>query len=311
MRRWIVGLALALATACGTAAADPAPPAVDNKAADGPHPTVITNPDWIQTPNGDDFANFYPKLASMLGVGGRAITHCGVSIQGLLVNCTIVDETPAGMGFGPAALSMMTRFHMRPQLRDGKPVDGGTINIPIRFAPPDSEDDASASQPGALNVADVNAALAAPVTPPTPQALALAQQLADAQHLPEQLQMATLKAQGAVRDLAADTPDSPARQAAIDALVQAEKNEGQAMAQWYVNHYAQKFSEKELTDMVTFFKSSAGQDWMAENTQMALEAAQTMQDQTDRVEADARRLFCQKITCYKPASAPADAAPPK
>ena len=40
------------------------------------------------------------------------------------------------MGFGDAAMKMSKLFKMRPQTKDGQPVDGGTVRIPIRFTLP-------------------------------------------------------------------------------------------------------------------------------------------------------------------------------
>jgi TonB family protein len=120
-------LALILAAVAATAAAAPAPPA---------RPSVITQPDWLQRPAGSDMANLYPKAAAAQNVEGRATIACKVTAQGTLADCAVTEESPAGQGFGEAALKLATLFKMRPMTRDGVPVDGGKINIPIHFQLP-------------------------------------------------------------------------------------------------------------------------------------------------------------------------------
>jgi protein TonB len=100
-----------------------------------PRPTVISNPDWIRQPDGDELAQYYPERASRMGVSGRAVLHCTVSAQGTL-SCSIASEDPQDQGFGEAAMKMQHFFKMRPQTRDGVPVAGGQINVPIRFQAP-------------------------------------------------------------------------------------------------------------------------------------------------------------------------------
>ena len=46
------------------------------------------------------------------------------------------SEEPGDQDFGTAALKLSKLFKMRPQTKDGAPVDGGQINIPIRFDAP-------------------------------------------------------------------------------------------------------------------------------------------------------------------------------
>ena len=123
--RFAAGLA-ALSVICATPALaapldQPTPPADSGE------------PYWIRTPNGDDFARYYPARAARLGVGGRAVAHCRVSATGALVDCTVAEEDPPGFGFGEAALKIMPKFKMRPLVVNGVPSTGGEINIPIRF----------------------------------------------------------------------------------------------------------------------------------------------------------------------------------
>ena len=80
--------------------------------------------------------SYYPDRAQRMEVEGKATIACTVSARGTLESCSVSDETPADMGFGDAALKISKFFKMRPQQKDGQPVDGGSIRIPIRFVLP-------------------------------------------------------------------------------------------------------------------------------------------------------------------------------
>jgi TonB family protein len=104
-----------------------------------PRPSVITAPDWLRKPTAADMAEFYPKVAAASHVEGRATIHCRVTASGDLTDCAVTTEDPSGQGFGDAALHLSALFKMKPMTRDGVPVSGAQINIPIRFALPKRE----------------------------------------------------------------------------------------------------------------------------------------------------------------------------
>jgi hypothetical protein len=89
-----------------------------------------------------------------------------VSAQGALYDCKVRSETPAGQGFGQAAVALTTQMLMRPGMKDGKPVAGAKVGVPVNFhmpagASPGSSIDAGPSMVGnipwrtAPTVADV------------------------------------------------------------------------------------------------------------------------------------------------------------
>lgn len=101
-----------------------------------PTPHVIVKADWVVKPKSVDLVEFYPPEAAKSGIGGAATIGCAVSAEGRLVDCQVLGETPAHAGFGEAALKLSERFQMKPMSRDGQPVSGGRVRIPIRFALP-------------------------------------------------------------------------------------------------------------------------------------------------------------------------------
>ena len=81
-------------------------------------------------------ARYYPDRAQRLDCSGRATISCVVRANGTVANCSVVSEDPPDMGFGDAAVRLSKLFRMRPQTKDGTPVEGGTVRIPIAFQLP-------------------------------------------------------------------------------------------------------------------------------------------------------------------------------
>jgi len=109
----------------------PAPPPPEP-----PRPSVITSPDWLRRPSAEDMERYYPERAQRMNVSGRASISCTVNARGTLEGCSVTSEDPSDAGFGDAALRMSKLFKMRPMTKDGAPVDGGRITIPIKFVLP-------------------------------------------------------------------------------------------------------------------------------------------------------------------------------
>ncbi len=96
-------------------------------------PSVITDPDWLKMPGPSEFSRFYPQAALDQDASGAATLSCTVAVTGAVRDCQVTAESPKGLGFGDAAKKLAPYFRLKPQMRDGAPVDGASIRIPIRF----------------------------------------------------------------------------------------------------------------------------------------------------------------------------------
>ncbi len=112
-----------------------APPVISNVPPVPTNPpvraSVVTRPDWLRKPSGEDLARYFPDRAQRMEVSGRATIQCTVTSKGTLENCSVTSETPPDYEFGKAALQMSRLFRMKPKTLDGAPVEGGQVTVPV------------------------------------------------------------------------------------------------------------------------------------------------------------------------------------
>jgi len=93
----------------------------------------LNDPVWDRAPGQDDWAKAYPAHAAQAGVSGAVKMKCAATAAGLLSDCSVIQETPTGEGFGAAALSLATGMALKPTGANGQPVTGRNLIVPVRF----------------------------------------------------------------------------------------------------------------------------------------------------------------------------------
>lgn len=73
---------------------------------------MIYEPTWAQKPERAQVSEAYPVIPTGLGLDGWAGLVCDVDSDGLLSKCRVEAESPAGLGFGAAALSLAERYRL-------------------------------------------------------------------------------------------------------------------------------------------------------------------------------------------------------
>lgn len=99
-----------------------------------PTPPNVTPVRWTRQP-----VPVFPADAVSQGLTeGRVVLRCLATTGGLLADCAMISETPAGVGFGHSALAATADARLAPRTIDGAPADS-VITFSVRFTAPPPE----------------------------------------------------------------------------------------------------------------------------------------------------------------------------
>jgi len=94
-------------------------------------PAQLENPSWRIPPRIG--VSDFPQRALNAGVSGGAIVQCNASAEGVPQNCIVLDEQPARMGFGEAAVRIVQRGRLK-KSGDWLPGARFTVRIPFNLS---------------------------------------------------------------------------------------------------------------------------------------------------------------------------------
>ncbi|HEY1752207.1 MAG TPA: hypothetical protein VGG29_13175 [Caulobacteraceae bacterium] len=98
---------------------------------------AVAEPQIVTQPTKAQIQAAYPVRALSDQVQGGAVIDCLVSVGGGLEACRVGAESPAGYGFGQAAVDLAGDFKMKPGELDGDPVGGRPVRISVGFTTAD------------------------------------------------------------------------------------------------------------------------------------------------------------------------------
>lgn len=237
---------------------------------------TIDRPEWTEEPSVALRWAAYPGAAKVMGVGGWAQLKCKVDGLGLLADCAVTMERPAGLGFGAAALSLTPRFRLAPrQMVQG--AAGETVAVTALFpALPTPDAPAGAARSTAKSL--------------TTARLLVAEDADKAKTLGQAAFDRMLSAAGGA------SPPAVTAEAAA-ALDKAFEDWLPTMLEFSAVAYAEAYTEEQMRELLAFRRSPAGRAWVSRQAQLNTAVAARMTAIGEDAMLQARKVFCEKRPC--------------
>lgn len=241
----------------------------------------VVHPDWVRKPSAEEVKEAFPPLAQMLGIPGSALLSCSITAKGRTRSCEVINESPAGLGFGAAALAMSSTFEVSPLTVSGLPVDGGKARLPIRFALPEDEP------------------LAKPTARPMPsaEAMALARKILAVTSSEAQVSEAVNQSLVSLEARQDPGVDPAVKAKALRTYRETIEEMTAEMMDASAASYARTFKTAQLADILAFYASPTGQAFVRQQSQLAREGREANLG-FERTFSDRwRAKFCRQASC--------------
>jgi hypothetical protein len=112
----------------------------------GPGQAAVGKPQWKGLPAFEDVQTAFASTPKNVGTV-RVVLSCTVQQGGYVSECKPDTQSPAGQGFGAAAVALAAKFRLSTWSNDGLPVVGGTVRIPIRYESDEAKSSAEPAKP--------------------------------------------------------------------------------------------------------------------------------------------------------------------
>ena len=247
---------------------------------DTPRKITIALPIWLEQPTLDQIENARPPLAKLVGIEGRVQMACGIAPLGIADTCAVTEESPKGLGFGAAALSLRGYFRLSPAMMQR---DAGDVALAqIRFPRPTS--------------------LFPPMDEPKPAALGA---LALARAYVKAVQTDTRREQFALAERTFDSMklegvDPGDRTAMRGILMAAAAHAASELDDFTARTYAALLSEDELRSALALLDTAGGRALMAHRQELTFAMMGAVQAYDSVIAADAGHAFCKVRGCAGP-----------
>lgn len=92
-----------------------------------------TGPRFLKGPTTAELRALHPTEAFRRRQGGRVTLNCRIRLDTRIEDCSVVEETPQGMGFGDSALAAARYFRFEAPSRGGQSISGAYVRIGVEW----------------------------------------------------------------------------------------------------------------------------------------------------------------------------------
>lgn len=249
---------------------------------------ALDSPQWARAPDEAALGAVTPYVPALMGVTGVVRMGCKLAGEGALSDCRVEAESPAGLGYGAAALALAAAYKLGAVQQSQSPV-GRRVIVRLGFPPvvlPEPYDPPAAPEARMVLARRISGQLLE-----TPEKLSAQQVDLFTAQLPPDL-------------------DRKVRDAAIDAFKTGLRTALPRSLELQATAWATAFTETQLAAVEAFRASTAGLTQVQRKDELDIALAKATAYADEQLRADARAAYCKARDCAQRAPGGATAGAP-